>query len=291
MIDSYTKRTCPACNENTLLIFNFSFNFSRKNLRTCRNCGRVFRERFRPLILSDLILVCTTAGAMVFFIKFIPKPVAELLGGVLSIGIIAVLSVLIGGVLPAYMINRTVPLASDNKPLDLDEGCVTSDVKPYMLVVLFFIVLAFLSFRSCSILVIESHQDYDARMQASIMAKAQVSEFVSSTTELKWKLFEHHIIGGMPEQPAPLSKFADDYNHNLVSEYVEHIIIYVPDASDNVVIQAKFKSDTGVSEFIRGKTLSLSYVRGKSDSGHWQCGLNSIGVTDIDKYYLPDSCR
>ena len=134
-------------------------------------------------------------------------------------------------------------------------------------------------------------QDYDARMQASIMAKAQISEFVSSTTELKYKLFEHHIFGGGRRQPEPLSKFADDYNHNHASKYVEPIIIYVPNNSGNIIIQAKFKSDTGVSEFLRGKTLSLSYVRGKSDSGHWQCGLNSIGVTDIEKYYLPDSCR
>jgi len=227
---------------------------------------------------------------MVFFIKFIPRPVAELLGGVISIGIIAVLSVLIGGVLPAYMINRTVPLASDNKSLDLDEGGVTSDGKPYMLVVLFVIVLAFLSVRSCSLLGIEGTKIMRQEMQASIMAKEQISEFISSTTELKYKLFEHHIIGGS-RQSEPLSKFADDYNHNLVSKYVEPIITYVPNNSGNIIIQAKFKSDTGVSEFLRGKTLSLSYVRGKSDSGHWQCGLNSIGVTDIDKYYLPNSCR
>jgi len=135
----------------------------------------------------------------------------------------------------------------------------------------------------------EQAQKYDKE-------KEQINEFISSTTELKWKLFKHRMNAindptndrGWKTQ---LSEYANDYNHNLVSEYVEPIIIYVPNNSDNIVIQAKFRSDTGVSEFIRGKTLSLSYVRGKSDSGHWQCGINSIGVTDIEKKYLPDSCR
>ena len=100
------NRNCPSCGTKTLPVFVFR----RDRRRICDGCGNSFRERFRPPWLSDLVIVCITVGSVLLLVDILPQEVKDYLGGGGFILTIVVSGIIGGGVLPAYLLNRTVPL-------------------------------------------------------------------------------------------------------------------------------------------------------------------------------------
>jgi hypothetical protein len=131
------------------------FVFRRDRRRICDGCGNSFRERFRPPWLSDLVIVCITVGSVLLLVDILPQEVKDYLGGGGFILTIVVSGIIGGGVLPAYLLNRTVPLKVAGGSAKTNDQPYPESKYQYPVVVLILLALAAFSFRSCSLNMIE----------------------------------------------------------------------------------------------------------------------------------------
>lgn len=141
------KRNCPSCGTRTLPIFVFR----RNGCRICDGCGIPFRERFRPLWLSDLVIVYITIGSVLLLVNILPQDLKDYLGtGGFTLTVI-VSGIIAGGVVPVYLLNRTVPLKVAGGTATGDDPPYPDSKYQYPVVVLILVALAAFYFRSCSL--------------------------------------------------------------------------------------------------------------------------------------------
>lgn len=155
------NRNCPSCGTKTLPVFVFR----RDRRRICDGCGNSFRERFRPPWLSDLVIVCITVGSVLLLVDILPQEVKDYLGGGGFILTIVVSGIIGGGVLPAYLLNRTVPLKVAGGSAKTNDQPYPESKYQYPVVALILLALAAFSFRSCSLNMIEGKEKHGLSVQ------------------------------------------------------------------------------------------------------------------------------
>jgi hypothetical protein len=148
------KRNCPSCGTKKLPVFVFR----RNSRRICDGCGVAFRERYRPLWLSDLVIVCIIIGYVLLLVDILPQDVKDYLGAGGFILTIIVSGIIAGGVVPAYLLNRTVPLKVTGGRATTDDQPYPDSEYQYPVVVLILLALAAFSFRSCLLNISEGEE-------------------------------------------------------------------------------------------------------------------------------------
>jgi len=141
------KRNCPSCGTKTLPVFVFR----RHGRRICDGCGIAFREPFPPLWLSDLVIVYITIGSVLLLVNILPQDLKDYLGAGGFILTIIVSGIIAGGVVPVYLLNRTVPLKVAGGTATTDDQPYPDSEYQYPVVVLILLALAAFYFRSCSL--------------------------------------------------------------------------------------------------------------------------------------------
>lgn len=159
------RRRCPSCGELSLPFYGKG----RKLLRECSSCNVIFKERFRPRVISEFAVVCTTVGMAMLSYAILANFITQLAGEWVTYSIVAVLALFIGGALPAYLLNRTVLLA----PVIATNGIALqnspSAKSRYLIVVVVIGSMAALALRGCVEIVLPKEMSDLAEVRETLL--------------------------------------------------------------------------------------------------------------------------
>lgn len=140
------RRRCPGCGARGLP----AIVARRPWLRICSACGAVYRERFRPVLTTQLMLMTVAIGSMVLLYEIAPAAWLDSLHGALRAGLLVAWLAVVGVLVPLWLLGSTVPLqqAQPEGPDSAGTGAVHKSWR-YPAVLLLLLALAALSFRGC----------------------------------------------------------------------------------------------------------------------------------------------